>query len=533
MCTHLHLVSSLVAGLIGSVFFIESTVAWGATDGKVELQVLRPVVPVLIGKADNPLLALQLTTSPPGPNEAPAVVTEVTLELAQPGTIGDLHRLRWCLGDASGPDPARMFGGPVDPAERLCVTGEWPLEPGPQWLWLVAEPRATANIDHRIEATVMHVRLADGRQLQPGPDEATVRQRIGIALRQRGDDGIGDYRIPGLTSTNEGTLIAVYDIRRQGGRDLPGDIDVGMSRSPDGGRTWEPMRIIMDMGDDPAWAFEGVGDPAVLVDTASNRIWVAGLWSHGNRGWHGSGPGLTPAETGQLLLVHSDDDGLTWSDPINITSQIKRPEWHLLLQGPGRGITLRDGTLVFAAQYQAAEGRVPQATLIYSLDGGQSWSIGSGVKSKTTEAQLVQLGDGSIMLNSRDDRGGARTVAVTRDLGATWELHPTDRRDLNEPICMGSLLRIEHPHHGPLLLFSNPNTPRSDAPAGRYDMTIKVSFDEGMSWPAAHHHLYDSRSGAGYSCLTDIDLEHIGVLYEGDNELYFLRFTVDELVTSR
>lgn len=526
------LIAPLVAGAIG---FLVGAMAnhTRATQGEVELQVVQPVIPVLIGKADNPLLALKLTAAPVGIHGGPPVVIEVAIELSGSRTIDALHRLRWCPGDATGPDPARSFGQPSSPAKRLSSTGEWALEPGPQWLWLVVEPRATADIDHRIEVNLTHVRLADGRQLQPPPKEETAGQRIGIALRQRGDDGVGDYRIPGLATTNEGTLIAVYDLRRQGGRDLPGDIDVGMSRSPDGGRTWEPMRIIMDMGNDPGWAFDGVGDPAVLVDAASNRIWVAGLWSHGNRGWHGSGPGLTPEETGQLLLVHSDDDGLTWSDPINITPQIKRPEWHLLLQGPGRGITLRDGTLVFAAQYQAAQGRVPHATLIYSQDRGQTWSIGSGVKPKTTEAQLVQLGDGSIMINARDDRGGSRTVAVTRDLGATWELHPTDRRDLNEPICMGSLLRIEHPRHGPLLLFSNPNTPRSDAPAGRYDMTIKVSFDEGMSWPAAFHHLYDSRSGAGYSCLSDIGSEHIGVLYEGDNELYFLRFSLDELVAGR
>ncbi|MCA9082391.1 MAG: exo-alpha-sialidase, partial [Planctomycetaceae bacterium] len=171
----------------------------------------------------------------------------------------------------------------------------------------------------------------------------------GIALRRGGDDGVHTYRIPGLATTNKGTLIAVYDVRRRNGGDLPGDIDVGMSRSTDGGRTWEAMQVIMDMGRDPKWAYDGIGDPAVLVDEVTGRIWVAAVWSHGRRAWHGSGKGMTPEQSGQLMLVHSDDDGKTWSKPLNITGQVKDPDWHYLLQGPGRGITMKDGTLVFAA----------------------------------------------------------------------------------------------------------------------------------------------------------------------------------------
>jgi sialidase-1 len=292
------------------------------------------------------------------------------------------------------------------------------------------------------------------------------------------------------------------------------------------------MKIIMDMGDDPKWRYDGIGDPAVLVDRGSGWVWAVATWSHGNRSWFGSGQGMSPEETGQLMLVYSKDDGVTWSKPINITKQVKKPEWHFLLQGPGKGITMKDGTIVFAAQYQDSDKKsdgskkgTPYSSLIYSVDHGKTWHMGTGIKSDTTEAQIVELEDGSLMLNCRDNRGGARTVGVTRDLGKTWTLHPTDRKALNEPVCMASLIRVEHPKHGKLLVFSNPNTVR-----GRYNMTIKVSKDEGMTWPESSHTLYDARKGSGYSCLTQVGQDKIGVLYEGPTEIYFLRFPLNELV---
>ena len=112
---------------------------------------------------------------------------------------------------------------------------------------------------------------------------------MGVAVRQSGDDEVHTYRIPGLATTKKGTLIGVYDIRHRSGGDLPGDIDVGMSRSTDGGHTWEPMKAIMDMGNNPDFHYDGTGDPAVLVDQNTGSLWVAATWSHGNRSWRGSG----------------------------------------------------------------------------------------------------------------------------------------------------------------------------------------------------------------------------------------------------
>ncbi|MSU48693.1 MAG: exo-alpha-sialidase [Opitutus sp.] len=175
-------------------------------------------------------------------------------------------------------------------------------------------------------------------------------------IRRQGDDGVHTYRIPGLATTPTGTLIAVFDLRHASSGDLPGDIDVGTMRSTDAGKTWSQMRTILDFDKNvPGARGNGVGDPCVLVDHETHTIFVAALWSKGERGWAGSGPGLSPDETGQLAIVKSTDDGLTWSAPINLTAQVKDPRWRLCFNRPGAGIQLRDGTLVMPAQFRAAD----------------------------------------------------------------------------------------------------------------------------------------------------------------------------------
>ena len=153
-------------------------------------------------------------------------------------------------------------------------------------------------------------------------DEPSVHRQI---LRKQGDDGVHTFRIPGLVVTPAGTLLAVFDLRHQSPADLPQDIDVGILRSLDHGDTWSPVKRILDFDkNEPGSLGNGVGDPAILVDSQTKTIFVAALWSKGNRAWKGSGPGLSPEETGQLVLTKSTDDGLSWSPPINIAWGFRR-----------------------------------------------------------------------------------------------------------------------------------------------------------------------------------------------------------------
>lgn len=486
------------------------------------------VAPVLIRKHYNPVLRVQVDVTG---NLKPRSVKQICFSTQGTTNLKDIASIDvFYTGNDNRFSAAQSFSDSAIAVSRVIVCGNQPLKEGPNYFWVSCTLNSSADLLHRIGIADVEVQYDDGT-VTSAAMRLPVVQRIGYNVRDAGDDGVAAYRIPGLATTHKGTLIAVYDVRRHGMGDLPGDIDVGMSRSTDGGQTWEPMKVIIDMGQPHNQ--NGVGDPCVLVDRKNGTIWVAALWSQGDRGWQGSGPGLAPEETGQFILSRSDDDGKTWSAPINITSQIKDPKWRLLFQGPGNGITLYDGTLVFPAQFKD-EKDMPYATILFSRDLGQTWTIGTGAKSNTTEAQVVQLNDGSLMLNIRDNRGGSRSVYTTNDLGKTWLEHPSSRSALPEPVCMASLIRFSSACNGDartMLLFSNPAVPSGV----RRNMTIKASYDEGMTWPASCHKLIHEPASAGYSSMTPIDDQTIGILYEGGDTalLVFEKIHIDEILRNR
>lgn len=400
------------------------------------------------------------------------------------------------------------------------------LNPGNNYFWMSTQLKNDAEINKTIEIHCTDVIDVNEKSYPIKELSAAFIKVIGKAVRKAGDDGANTYRIPGIITTDKGTLIAVYDIRYSGSGDLPGNIDVGMSRSIDGGKTWETMKIIMDMG--PPHENNGIGDPSILFDPVTKKIFVAALWSKGNRSIAGSGPGLTPDETGQFVLVSSTDDGQTWSAPNSITPQIKIPSWNILFNGPGRGIAMQDGKLVFPAQYWN-ETKIPFSTIIYSEDHGNSWKGKTlGPKSNTTESQVVETTPGTLMLNMRDNRGGFRSVAITNNFGTTWTEHPTSFNTLTDPVCMGSLIKAKVKVGGVLkdvLFFSNPNSA-----SGRNNITIKASLDLGETWLPTNQLLIDERLCYGYSCLTMVDENTIAILYEGTKDLYFVKVPVNSII---
>ena len=401
------------------------------------------------------------------------------------------------------------------PGREVTLKAGQDLFPGTNYFWVSLQMKRSTPLTARLTASLAGAQL-DGREATVSGTGFSTTRRMAVGVRHAGDDGAAAYRIPGLATTNRGTLLAVYDVRHNSSVDLQEDIEIGLSRSTDGGQTWEKMRIPLSFGEHGGLprAQNGVGDPAILVDHTTGTAWIMAAWTHGMgnaRAWNQSKPGMDIEETGQLVLARSDDDGRTWSKPVNITAQVKQPEWHFLLQGPGRGICTTDGTLVFAGQFIAAD-RTPHACLIYSRDHGQTWSISQSARSNTTEAQVAEVRPGELMLNMRDNRGGSRAVCTTTDLGQTWQEHPSSRSALQEPVCMASLLHVRAEGNATgrdLLLFSNP-----DSPKRRHRITVKLSTDGGLTWPAAQQVLLDEGESWGYSCLTMIDRETVGILYE-------------------
>lgn len=341
----------------------------------------------------------------------------------------------------------------------------------------------------------------------PDPPQPQAPPLFRTVVRKQGDDGVHTYRIPGLATSTKGTLLAVFDCRNQSSGDLPANIDVGLMRSDDDGKTWGKLTRILDYGTD------GVGDPAILVDKQTGRVFVVALYAKGNRAWVNSGPGLTPEETGQLVLTYSDDDGRTWSKPRSLTPEIKKPEWRLLFNGPGAGIQTKDGTLVFAAQFKGGD-NIPHSCLLLSKDHGTTWTLSPPAlptTPPTSEAQVAELSDGSLLLTMRNEartgvRAWGRWDTKAERWTETWLTVP-------EPTCMASLLR----HPSGMLLFTNPNDTKR-----RVNLTLRTSTDNGKTWSDGT--LLDPRL-CSYSCMTVLRDGSIGILYEVGED------TIEETLT--
>lgn len=437
-------------------------------------------------------------------------------------------------------------GEPVHPAAALTFNTNLLLRPGKNVFWLSAKLQDAADLSHRVAATCTAIETTAGK-LIPRDEAPGVRHRIGIALRKSHDDDVDTYGIPSFATTPAGTLLCVYDMRRRfPGHDLQDDIDTGLSRSTNGGKTWEPARVIMDMGEYGGLPEEqnGVSDPGIIVDQQTGDIYVFALWMNGKRGHHqwiddGSEPGYEIGKAAQFMMVHSRDDGLTWSKPENLTRKLKKESWWLFTTSPQQGIQLADGTLVMPVQGRSERGVADSwgsfATIMTSRDHGATWTVGTIAYSFGSESQAVQLGDGSIMLNIRNETEDAsynyRAVVVTHDLGRTWQPHPTNRNTLIEPNCNASLIRVDYLDGGEkkhVLLFANPH---SKVRRQRVNQTIQVSFDDGLTWPEKYHVLLDQGNGWGYPSMSRIDERHIGIVYGGSQaDIVFQVLSLDELL---
>ncbi len=522
-------------------------------------------LPVLTYKRHNPVLRLSVRV----PEGKTTTLTRLDIDLAGTDRPGDVLSVDVLYTGADSvftdqaADTAMVFGSANVDRQEVTVRGGQPLSGGTHYLWVSYRLADEAGLSGRIASACVSVGF-DGFELEPVWVGHRASQRIGVAVRQHRQDGVHTSRIPGLATTNEGTLLAIFDARYESARDLQGHMDIGLHRSTDGGQTWEPLQIAMDMGE---WGglpqkFNGVSDACILVDKNSNAIYIAGLWMYGvidadgrwqegltdtstvwNHQWRtkGSQPGFGVKETSQFLVVKSTDDGKTWGEPVNLTTMCKRRDWWLWAPAPGNGITMTDGTLVFPTQGRDAEGK-PFSNITYSKDGGKTWQTSNqalSIPAGTTECAVVQLADGSLMLNMRANKNrgyegadNGRAIATTTDLGQTWAEHPTSSGALPEPTCMASLYVHTYMDGGVakrVLLFLNPNSKTA-----RDRITLKASFDDGKTWPENHWILLDEWKGRGYSCITSVDDRHIGLLYESSQaDMVFQKIPIADVVGQR
>ena len=267
------------------------------------------------------------------------------------------------------------------------------------------------------------------------------------------------------------TVLAFCEGRKHSRADA-GEIDLILRRSTDGGRTWLPTQVVA------AHPGMTVGNPAPVVDRDTGTIWLLLCKNPAEGGEDKIRKGLAERT---VWLTHSTDDGLTWSDAVDISSHVKRPDWTWYATGPCHGIQLQSGRLLIPCDHRVRpagaqdEGRFSHT--IYSDDHGATWHIGGTVPQEgTNESAAVELSDGAVYLSCRDQaKRGHRVAAWSRDGGLTFPEYRFDDA-LVEPACQGSLERLTMQDSRHLVLFSNPASPTRDT------LTVKLSRDNCQTW---------------------------------------------------
>lgn len=342
-----------------------------------------------------------------------------------------------------------------------------------------------------------------------GPYPTSVPYRAGT-------EGFHTFRIPAAVVTPAGTVLAFAEGRRGSAGDA-GHIDLVLKRSADGGRTWDRLQIVAEQ---PRGGT--AGNPAPVV-TADGRIVLVSVQNGPDATEQRIRRGQVSAAAGRRVFVQvSEDDGVTWTPPREITASVKRPEWRWYATTPGHAVCLRQGPhagrIVVPANHSlpptgdddGTEGTYNGGHALLSDDGGETWRIGYVDDNpdgyvNVNETTAAELPGGRLYLNTRTDSAapGTRADAYSSDGGQSLELPFRPQAGIVCPVVEGSVLCWEPTG---TLLFSAPA-----APDARAVMTVRASRDEGVTWRPVH-----TVSGlpAAYSDLVALDGETVGLLFE-------------------
>ena len=340
-----------------------------------------------------------------------------------------------------------------------------------------------------------------------------------------GEDGYHSYRIPAIVTAPDGSLVAFAEARKENRSDPGGgDIDLVAKRSVDQGATWSRMQIVDDPGE--KW---GASNPTPVVDRANGRLWIAfNRWEPG-KGTEASRAGTTD---NQAWLRFSDDNGQTWSAARDITREARDfDHWRSMFLGPGGAIQTLSGRLILPAaacadvcSVEAASGtfrgrlHFMRSYAIYSDDHGATWKRGAQIRALTDENQLVELSDGTVLMDARQGGGNARYLAVSSDGGASWSAPRGG--EIVTPVATGieRFTSVKDGADRDRILWTGP---QGDA---RRRLVVRVSYDEGQTF-TNERLLYGGPSA--YSDLSILKDGTAGVLWErGVSDGYqFITFT--------
>lgn len=295
---------------------------------------------------------------------------------------------------------------------------------------------------------------------------------------ESGVGGYAMYRIPGLVVTSNGTILAYCEARQSSGSDW-GQIDLVYRRSTDGGKSWEAMRPLVQMNEkfekNPAALKQKLGKETEI--TLNNPVMIV------------DGPTvhlLFCVEYMRCFYSRSTDDGKTFTKPFEITRTFeayrKAYDWKVIATGPGHGIRLsKSGRLIVPVWLSTSEGghahRPSIVSTIYSDDGGKTWLAGAIAADRTpltnpNETAAIERNDGQVLLNIRHESATKHRAMTTSPDGASQWSKIAFATDLMEPVCQGSMCRIDAKR----IAFTNPHATE------RRNVTIHLSDDDGQTW---------------------------------------------------
>ena len=319
-----------------------------------------------------------------------------------------------------------------------------------------------------------------------------------------GEDGYKCFRIPTILKSKNGTLLAFAEGRKNSCSDT-GDIDLVLKKSFDNGSTWSDLQLIWNDGNNTC------GNPSPVLDEKSGRISLLSTWNRGeDKEWQIIDQ--KSIDTRRIFLIHSNDDGDSWTNPKEITRDVKLNNWTWYATGPVNGIQLmkggNKGRLIIPCDHIEAKTKHYYSHIIYSDDGGLNWTLGGSTNQhQVNECTIVELNSGELLLNMRnytEDR--LRKLAVSLDQGITWS-DIYSHENLIEPICQASMINVKRPFKKDLLAFSNPNSKKL-----REKMTIQFSFNNSKTWSKK---ILIHEGPSAYSNLMQVNNSEIACLFEG------------------
>ena len=355
-------------------------------------------------------------------------------------------------------------------------------------------------------------------------------QSKAIPVYVSGTEGYKSFRIPAIIKAPNGDVLAFSEGRVHGAGDF-GDIKIVLKRSSDEGKTWSALQIVAS--NDSLQA----GNPAPVVDLTDPRFPKGRIFLFYNTGNGHEGELRKGNGHRDIFYKTSTDNGKTWSDPVDITTQVNRinqplvnpvwnfkEDWRTYANTPGHALQLEHGKykgrIYIAANHSSAdpkpESRDYQAHGYFTDDHGATFHLSETVPFEgSNESTAAELSNNGLMMNSRNQTGKYRVVSLSKDGGETWDTTFVDH-NLPDPVCEGSLLNVGIKKGKSILAFCN-----NDDTKSRDSLTLRVSFNEGKTWKKKY--LIDPKN-TGYSDIVKVSKNQVGVLYEADGykEIRFL-----------